>query len=290
MTLEKLAGVVYTTAMPSEKIAGNIRHNKAKDHPLAYCMPEWREGRAVAIVGGGPSLKSQVQNLKHYDVIFACGSVHDYLVENGIRPTYCVVVDPDPLVNSYMQKIYHSDNECKYLVSSQCDKKVFEHLANLPVYMWHSGGGDDIGFEVDDVVIGGGCTVGTRAMILAMCFGYKHTHLFGFDTCLDETDEHHAYKFNDAEIEKIGTIHEIALDGPEGKKFKVAEYMLGQLFDFQHILASVQNRLDVTVHGGGLIAHLFEIAKRKQKELEDGKLHQSDGPRNGPGPSPPSSV
>lgn len=269
MEMTKLDEVRISTATPTEQIQENVNISRARDITPVYELKEWREGKPIAIVGGGPSLKNTIKELKQFDTIIACGSVHDYLVENGVIPTYCVVVDPDPLVITYLQNIYHVDNKCKYLVASQCDSVVFEHLRYNDIYIWNAGGNDSL-FQEGDIVIGGGCTVGTRAVVLAMSFGYKNIHLFGMDTCIDETDEHHAYKFQNEEIETIGDIMEIALDDACGKKFKVAGYMLGQLFDFKNILATCASRIQLTVHGGGLIAHLLEIAAKRQKELKNG--------------------
>lgn len=264
--LHELAGVLMETATPTEQIQSNIIASRSRDIVPITNLPEWREGRAVAVVGGGPSLKKHIHELKNYGVIFACGSVHDYLIDNGIMPTYCVVVDPDPLVVNYLKNIYHVDNRCKYLLSSQCAPETFEHLKYNNTYIWHSGGNKSL-FKDGDVVIGGGCTVGTRAMVISMCFGYNDMHLYGMDTCLSDEDKHHAYEFDNPELEKIGPIHQIALGGRDGRTFKVAEYMLGQIFDFKNILGHCANRIRVKVIGGGALAYILELAAKKQLEL-----------------------
>lgn len=266
MTLYELNGVVMETATPTPIIQANIIASKSRDIVPIYDLPEWREGRAAAVVGGGPSLANNLDKLKEYDIIFACGSVHDYLVNNGIIPTYCVLVDPDPLVINYLKNIYHIDNKCKYLISSQCAPETFEHLKYNPAYVWHAGGNEEL-FRTGDIAVGGGCTVGTRAMVIAMCLGYNTLHLFGMDSCITEEGVHHAYDFDNPEVEKIGPIHEIALGGRDGRKFKVAEYMLGQIFDFKNLLGHCANRIRVEVHGGGALAYILELAKQKQLEL-----------------------
>jgi len=270
--MTEVAGCIIDTATPTEKIKENIAHNLNGGYLKIENSVDFREGRPIAIVGGGPSLKSQIEELSKFDVIIACGSVHDYLIENRIVPTYCVIVDPDPLVNTYLKKAFTVARETTYLVSSQCDVSTFSYLTGIgcKVVLWNAGGRDE-NFTTDVYAIGGGCTVGTRAVVIAMCFGYKNIHLFGMDTCLDETDEHHAYKFQNEEIETIGKVIEISLDTATGKKFKVAGYMLGQLFDFKHIMATCANKMQLTVHGGGLIAHLLDIAKQKHLELQNGK-------------------
>ncbi len=263
--MHKIDGVFIDTATPGDIIQDNIAAAKTRHIEPIYNLPEWREGTPVAIVGGGPSLSTQLDKLRQYPYIIACGSVHDYLLENKITPNWCVIVDPDPVVNRYLTK---RNNWTKYLVASQCSPATFDYLKDSNVYMWHAGG-HSRNFVEGDIVLGGGCTVGTRAMIIAMCFGFKQLHLFGMDTCVIDEDNHHAYKFA-TEQESIGKIHEIALGGPDGQKFKIADYMLGQIFDFKNILHTCANKLDITVHGGGTLAYIMEYGKKLALEKENG--------------------
>lgn len=262
---------VIDTATPLEKIKSNIEESKIRIIPKLDCLEELRRDVPVAIVGGGPSLKDNLELLRTYKYIMACGSVHDYLVENGIIPTWCVICDPDPVVINYLQRWNLS---VKYLIASQCDRSVFEYLRPSNYYMWHAYG-DKLGkefFGENEILIPGGCTVGTRAMMMAFQFGFSTQHLFGFDTCLTNEYKHHAYDFSTAQ-ETVGDITEIKLD-PEGETFKVAGYMLAQFFDFRQILDAYAHRLDVTIHGEGLLKSFMNICRQKAldqlKEKQNG--------------------
>ena len=112
---------------------------------------DWREGRAIALVGGGPSLLETLPELTKYYKIIACGSVHDYLLDNNIIPDYCLICDPDPLMSKYLTK-WHED--CIYLIASQCDKSVFEllikgngHVAPR-CFIWNCGGEESFNQEM----------------------------------------------------------------------------------------------------------------------------------------------
>lgn len=264
--MHKLDGIFIDTATPGDVIQDNIAAAKTRHIAPIYSLPEWREGSPVAIVGGGPSLAKYLDQVRQYQYILACGSVHDYLIENKITPNWCAIVDPDPIVNKYLTK---KNNWTRYLIASQCSPKTFEYLSANNTYMWHAGGRDRL-FQEGDVVLGGGCTIGTRAMVIAMCFGFKQLHLYGMDTCVVDENIHHAYNFVDPEQETIGKIHEIALGGPDGQKFKIADYMLGQIFDFKNILHTCANKLDVTVYGGGPLAYILEQGKKLALERENG--------------------
>jgi hypothetical protein len=265
--MQKLEGCVATTAKSIEEICRNIEINKDV-HLEVSGLPDWREQLPIAIVGGGPSLKDTIHKLKDYRYIMVCGSAHDYVIKAGYAPTYAIICDPDPLVINYMRE---TSPYTKYLIASQCDPIVFQHVKYDKNYVWHCGGDgiDQKIFGEGKVVLGGGSTVGTRAMYMALAFGFSDQHLFGFDTCLSKDFKHHSYDFDDPEKETLGNIHEIALDGPNGKKFHVAGYMLAQLFDFQNLLKAHANRIKVTVHGEGLLKHLMDITERKLLEAKD---------------------
>jgi len=259
-----------TTAKSTDEIIANIKENVKHNYFEVTNSGFWRESVPIAIVGGGPSLKLTIKELKQYNKltvfgpyrqIVACGSSHDYLIENKIYPNICVVCDPDEIMINYLQK---PCSATIYLLASQCHPSIFKHLEKYTSCIWHAGGNNfDISEFGNRAVIGGGCTVGTRAICLALGMGFNNLHLFGFDTCLDENFKHHAYEFTDPEKETIGNITEIRLGGPEGKKFYVAGYHLGQLFDFQKMLRIYADRMQITVHGGGLLAHLMDLAKKE---------------------------
>ena len=89
-------------------------------------------------------------------------------------------------------------------MTSQCHPDVFDALAEHPrdkLALWHAGLHDDAMVEIlrpycsDDepgVIVGGGSTVGLRAMFLAYLSGFRKLHLYGFDSCYRGPD-HHAF-------------------------------------------------------------------------------------------------
>jgi hypothetical protein len=258
----KIDGVQVMMAMERETVIANIARNSAKGLPSIQNLPEWREAEPIAIVGGGPSLKETIEDLRPYQKIMACGSVHDYLIGQGVRPRWTVVSDPDPVMSQYLKR---PSAGCTYLVASMCDESVFDALHGQHVVLWHCGDQEqspDLWGETPKLLIGGGCTVGTRAFTIAAAFGYSNIHLFGFDTCLRE-EEHHAYKFATPE-EELGEVTEISLFNPDGPKYRLAGYHLGQLFDFKKIMETLGHKVNVTAHGGGVIAEMLKFASREK--------------------------
>lgn len=265
--MQQLDGVTVVTAATTEVFVRNIATNSARDIPDIHDLPEWREELPIALVGGGPSLADHLDELKRYENIMLCGSVHDYAVENGVEPKWSVCCDPDPVAAAYYSK---PQKGCTYLIASACDDAVFKALDGYRVVRWHSGGHDNsptVWGESRKVLIGGGCTVGTRAFVIAVCFGFSNLHFFGFDGCL-RGGRHHAYGYASSDESPLGELSEVRLGSPDGPAYVMAGYMMGQLFDFQKLLAIHGNRVTCTVHGGGPLDDLVQFAKAKKNGEE----------------------
>src|SRR5215475_9497127 len=260
--MERIDGINATMAVPYDKVVANIRASEQRGLQQIHDFADWREGMPVALVGGGPSLHETLPELKRYHNIMACGSVYDHLVGNGIIPRWCVLCDPDPVMANYVRRAHW---DTTFLVASQCDPAVFKELDDRKVVVWNCGGDveDNTAIWGDQrtVVVGGGTTVGTRAIIIAMNFGFANIHLFGFDTCV--SDKTHAYPV----AEDVGDIIPIRLSGPEGREFRMARYHISQLFDFKKTLEVFGHRFRVTVHGDGVLAELMRLSKETAQGL-----------------------
>lgn len=263
----KISGVDISTAVPEEKIRQNIVDARTYCVKPISLLDDWREGRSIAVIGGGPSLSSYLKEIKGYVNAIACGSVHDYLIKNRVYPSHTLICDPDPIMGDYLREYSNS----KYLIASQCDKSVFQLLSNRDCYIWNSVGPHEFNQEMFggyENCIPGGCTVGTRAILCAIGMGYKKIHLYGMDSCLDEKDNHHCYPFENPKLEDIGPITEIRLDAPSNKTFKVAGYMMAQVFDFQKILEQYAGVLEIEVFGNGVLAEIMRLGRLKAQELK----------------------
>lgn len=279
--MQRIEGCITSTAVDTKTIISQIQENNSLGLTNVSDMEEFRERAPIAIVGGGPSLKNTINELREYKNVMACGSVHDYIITEGVNPKWCVVCDPDSLVLNYMKLL---SDDTKYLLASQCHPSVFEAFKKYKDrygttyyppehYIWHAGGDgfDPSSFGENQVILGGGCTVGTRAIAMAIAFGYHNIHLFGFDSCLDSSYNHHAYSFDNPEIETVGNITEIRLGGPESPIFRVAGYMLGQIFDFKKILEVYGNTTRFTVHGDGALKYIMDYGKKQHLATKETK-------------------
>lgn len=121
--------------------------------------------RRLAIVGGGPSVASHLDELRAWDGdIWAVNYTPQYLKQHGIRSTFITVdpqdFDPGPLEDA--------------LVATCCNPDLFERLVSRGVKVrsfniaeTHEGG------------VFGGVTTARRAMGLGLMVGHREIHVFG---------------------------------------------------------------------------------------------------------------
>lgn len=249
-------------AMEPERVLANIEKSHGRGLPEFFKLPEVMKPKGetpLAIVGGGPSLAETFDEMRGFQQIMVCGSAHDYLVEQGFAPRYCVVLDPDPITANYLSKPHPL---CTYLVASQCDDAVFGALKHSAVAVWHCAG---VGMKIDEDTIfrkspriGGGCTVTLRAINIGIILGYGNQHFFGFDSCV-RPDRTHAY-----DVEPVEGIVDVRMPG-SNRVFYAASYHLAQAQQFQDALRNHGHLFTPTVHGNGLIAEIMKVGQQRAK-------------------------
>lgn len=269
--MQALDGCKIQLAVPESVLEANLKRNSERGLPLVTDTGDWREAVPCAIVGAGPSLHQTLPELRKFKHIMAAGSSHDWLVARGVYPTWAIACDPDPIMANYYRNPWP---HTKYLISSFCDDAVFRALRDYQVYLWDVMGPKEknVIFEGrESVAVGGGATVGTRAIVMALFFGFWNIHLFGMDNCV-WPDAHHCFGEFEDPREELTEFVDISLE-PNGRQFKMAGYMLAQLFDFKTILKHLGNRMRVTVHGDGALAELMRLGKIKAGAI----LHENSG-------------
>ena len=274
----KLGGVEVQTATASGDFIKNVRINLKRELPKLPDIPGFLEvkghNKPIGLIGGGPSIKKELDNIRDFKLagfpIIACGSSHDYLISQGIMPEYCTLCDPDPITAEYIKK-HHKD--VKYLVALSCDSLVFERLKDRQVYVWNCRS-DEAAEEIKKDLVGhidilGGCTVGLRSMSIAMCFGHTNVHLWGYDSCMGENSEHHAYEF-ETDKELIGDIYPIRFgesnsDKPDegGRYYMCSGYQLAQAMHFMEFLKAYGKAFTPTFHGGGMMSDFYDYLRSK---------------------------
>jgi Protein of unknown function DUF115 len=272
MTLIRMGPVGICPAYEVEEVHENVRASLKRPHPRIHHLPEFSKSKGdapIALVGGGSTVNDQVDELRQFKTVMSVGSAHDWVVQQGVKARYSIIVDAHSTVTaSYLRR---PDPETTYLVATHCPESVFKALDGFPIAMWHclSEGEKPFLAEVDPGYqgLGGGCTSGLRAIGMAAVLGYTNLHLFGFDSCLPESRQSHAYPLIDEEEEtkglhedKLYTIRLGVLDGGPGEKeFTCLGYHVAQGQNFEELIGHHHKLFRCTFHGEGLLSHINDL-------------------------------
>lgn len=250
-------------------VQANSSDDTLRDNAVdALKRPHWLamkpEHKGVAlIVGGGPSLAETLFYVrgmqKNRCTVFATNNTYRYLKEQGIQPDAHVMLDARPQNIEFVP----TESVPKYYASI-CDKSVLE-AAGSDLIAWHPHQPcihDHIKHHPSAAIeIGGGTTVGLRAIAVAYVLGYREFRLFGFDSCYRET--HHAYpqSLNDGEKTVEVTV--------AGKRYKCAPWMVSQAEEFKELVAAMVNMgCMVTVYGEGMLQAVAEEMGKLLTEID----------------------
>lgn len=242
------------------KVVGNTEDNTlvrnmkdAIDKGYQFIPPpkEAHSDHAV-IVGGGMSagqlLPEIADRKKHGQTIVALNGSYKWLRENGIEPDMHVILDARPENIAFVPELIDAPNLfCLY--SAQCDPQVLEKAGRrLLTWLPYADGLLEILDNYEGAYIGGGSTVGLKAIPLLWVNGYREFHLYGYDSCYYD-DTHHAYPqpLNDNENTIIVEV--------SGTRFKVAPWMATQAMEYREMVFDLINNkgCTITTHGTGLI-------------------------------------
>ena len=147
----------------------------------------------ASIVCYGPSLADTWKLIKR--PIVTVSGAHDYLVKRGIVPDFHVDCDPREHKARMLQ---NPQDKTTYLMATVCHPKYWEVLKGRKVRLWHLINGDDLETvawvmqnhpEGANSMIGGGSSVGQRAMNVMAALGYRRFNIHGMD-CSFTTDRH----------------------------------------------------------------------------------------------------
>lgn len=285
-------GVVNTEAATAigdqyNNIVTNLKGGYKRFHDLPGFQKVKPHEQHIVIACGGPSIKRKevFNKFKEYSEkypVICAGSPHDWLIQNGIYPEYTAVCDADPITALYLKEKNPNPN-AKYLFASCCDPSLYEKVPSEQIYMWHCHSEEvakriyEGKLEKHYQAIGGGCTIGLRAMSLAIMLGYTQHDIFGMDSCLSE-NEHHAYEFQAPDKEDLGKLYKIKLginpqyggNGPEDIEYLCAGYQVAQASQFKDFYVAHRAIFNPVFHGGGMLAHKMRLIKeQEQREMTE---------------------
>ena len=237
------AEMVTEPNIPSSQLTTQIQSAMKRDGTWLHVSQP--HGGVAAICAGGPSLSEDLEIIKlSRRKVFAINGSYKYLADHGIDADYHVLLDGRQQNISFVPET----TKAEQIYCSQCHPDVLDAAKNLTLYHPFFDGVLDItGENCDSAFIGGGTTAGLKAIAIAYALGYRKIHIYGFDSCYKDK-ENHAYSqpMNDGE-----RILDVTF---EGKTFRCAPWMITQAEDFQSLMGElVPMGAEIYVHGDGLI-------------------------------------
>ena len=178
-----------------EQVIVNIEASAKFDFPVML-KQQAREGKMV-FVAGGPTLLDHLdevrEHIKSGSYVVTSNNTHDFLIEQGIVPSACLILDPKEQVKNYVKK-FHPD--VQYFLSTVCHEETFKafQAAGVKVQkvMLAYGLDDERDIKTQqkwypqiakyNYLVGGTMTP-LRAMPFACLRGFKQLEFFGFDSC-----------------------------------------------------------------------------------------------------------
>jgi hypothetical protein len=244
---------VVQSNVPDEQLRANVL--SAMERDCAWVEPG-NDTRTAIIVGGGPSLADNLFYIRGMQMsgakVYATGNTWDYLWRNGIIPDAHVLLDARRENLDFVP----IGEFCPKYYASQCHPSVLQ-MAGDSLVCWHAAlsSYQPLLDKAGVPSIGGGTTVGMKAIVLAYLLGHRHIDLFGFDSSYAE-DAHHAYPQPLNDDEKTLDVR------VGGRSFRCAPWMVTQAEDFkEHIPLLLENGCTIRVFGEGLIPHIASLLK-----------------------------
>lgn len=252
---------VVQANVSDETLADNVKWAKANVGRWLTKLPAHK--RVAIIVGGGPSLADELWRIRGMRAaggrIFACGNTARFLADHDIKPSSQVLLDARPENASFIQ-----GGDTIYC-ASQCARETLQAaIAEDSLVCYHAAQTSYAALTADsELLVGGGSTVGLKAIAIAYLAGYRHFRLFGFDSSYRE-DAHHAYPqaLNDGERRlevKVGD-----------ETFSCAPWMVSQAEEFKELLGILNMEGCVTqVYGTGLIPSIVAQAAQSPSAADE---------------------
>jgi len=199
---------------------------------LPQCAPGFRAGRKLAVVGAGPLVVHDLEELRAWDGdIWAINSAARWLFENGIDSTLFTI---DPLEMPYQFPMSRA------IVATCCHPSTFAKLEHAEVRVINL-------CETHPDGLAGGCTTALRAPALAFNQGYLDVSFFGCEGSYEGERDHVDYHNGESE--------ELVIRAG-GRDYRIETGLLVQCQDFVRLFTTFpdvfKNR------SGGLLKAMME--------------------------------
>ncbi len=183
--------------VPNEQVLENIKKSVFIEAPL-FTKRAKRKGSFI-FVAGGTTLLGFIDEIKRrneeHEFICTSNNTYDFLVDKGIIPDACLIIDPKECVKTYINK---PQKETTFYVGVVCHPEVAKRLldAGMKVekVLLAYGIEDESDIALQKTIYAvtgsglsnflvGGTMTGLRAMPFASSMGFGKIEYYGFDSC-----------------------------------------------------------------------------------------------------------
>lgn len=238
---------VLSNAERHQQMALAMKTGYPRIHKKAHFSDRW-----TSLACYGPSLALTYRELAR--PIVSVSGAHDFLVDRGIVPDWHIDCDPR---EHKARMLKNPQQGCTYLMASVCHPVTWEILRGQKVRLWHLWNGNDFetlswvaandpGSEQQDLV-GGGSTVGQRAMEVMGNLGFRRFHIHGMDCCFDG-DARHAGAHEGKPQTKIPV-------RCGGRQFITSPQMMQAAQEMERFFLTYD--VEVTLRGNGLVQEML---------------------------------
>lgn len=266
-------------SIPNEDLQRNVDYacQMMKKHSILEVQACELHERWAYLIGGAASYKKE-KNLKQLrtakengGVVFSSKTAHDYLIDQGIVPWACLLLDPRPHVASKFTP--HKD--VLYFVASQCHPSVYDALiaAGVRMQVYHA----EVAAGERDVIkkhfpnanmIAGGSTSQSRGITVLMHMGFFKFKLFGLDSSYPTMPEkvhgiNQEKKAMEIEVTSKETGEKIG-----NRKFITDPELIAQINDMEHIL-KIFKHLKLDCQSEGLMAAMLDHWNKHKQTFEE---------------------
>ena len=209
--------------VPKDDILDNINDNVELIKDWDFVQDCDVNNEHVIVASAGPSMDFEELKAvqKKYDAKIVCVK-HSYplLLEAGIQPWACVILDPRPITGTSTHGIVRTelfkeiDPVTKFFIASMTDPSVTKLIMDKTknVYGWHAfsqavadivSGKIEIDYNLkidkeNATFVSGGTCAAMRSIGMMHIFGFRNFHLFGFDCSIEGlSDEQKKEKLDD---------------------------------------------------------------------------------------------
>lgn len=239
--------------VPDKNIQANVKY------ALTLCE-KWVEecnghDMTAVICSAGPSLMDYIDEIKKLSRskkhrVFCVKHSHDKLIENGVIPFGCLLLDPRAHVQDFIENPHPKVN---YFTASMCHPTTWDQLFKTQAKVW--GYHAKVGAGEDEIVkegffVTGGSTSATRGMVLINTMGFRKYILIGFDSSFRS-------KPDDPKAIKVDC---------SGRKFWTTPELVAQSDDIKNIMKSGLFN-DMEIRGDGMIAHIWSLLRAVRNDF-----------------------